>query len=391
MRFLIFFFVVFICKKGSGTIYQCNTNASCGCSTSFTLVSRIVGGETAGRQSWSWAISLRSNGKHICGGSILSPSFIITAAHCFNDITNLTNITILAGSLSVTPSLNGSSQVRSVAQLYKHSDYDSSLFINDLALLRLSSPLNMGHGNIKSVCLPSDTVSQPSDNINMIAVGWGTTSALSSTVSSILLQVTVQSIASTYSGCKDLISDSKLQFCAGIITGGKDTCQGDSGGPLMAFANNVWQLYGITSYGYLCALPGYPGVYTRVSFYIEWIKSIMSFDEITTTTVSKSINPTTTVSTTRKILVRTTTNTRQSLATTRTSKSKSPTTARTGTSKNPIITTTRTSKQLMTAKAAESTFKISNNGEHATKKPLFFTVFLPTMASLYSFLLLFLL
>ncbi|CAF4781406.1 unnamed protein product, partial [Rotaria sp. Silwood2] len=53
-----------------------------------------------------------------------------------------------------------------------------------------------------------------------------------------------------------MVADSKLQFCAGIITGGKDTCQGDSGGPLMAFVNNVWQLHGITSNGYGCALPG---------------------------------------------------------------------------------------------------------------------------------------
>ncbi|CAF2823891.1 unnamed protein product [Rotaria sp. Silwood2] len=263
MRFLIFFFVVFICKKGNGTKYQCNPTASCGCSTSFTLISRIIGGETAVRQSWLWAVSLRSNGEHICGGSILSPSFIITAAHCFDHITNLINITILAGSLTLEPSSNDSSQVRSVAQLYKHPNFDSNSFINDLALLRLSTPLNMKHGNIKPICLPSGTVSQPSDNISMIAIGWGTTSATGNTLSSTLLQVTLQSIPSTYSTCQLIISDSKLQFCAGVLTG--DTCQGDSGGPLMVFVNNVWQLYGITSYGYLCAFPGFPAVYTRIS------------------------------------------------------------------------------------------------------------------------------
>ncbi|CAF4470988.1 unnamed protein product, partial [Rotaria sp. Silwood2] len=61
-----------------------------------------------------------------------------------------------------------------------------------------------------------------------------------------------------------------------------DTCQGDSGGPLMAFVNNVWQLHGITSNGYGCALPGYPGIYTRVSYYVKWIQSIMAPNKITT-------------------------------------------------------------------------------------------------------------
>ncbi|CAF4716590.1 unnamed protein product, partial [Rotaria sp. Silwood2] len=74
---------------GHGAMYHCNENATCGCSKSFTLISCIIGGEAAAQQSWSWAVSIRSNGDHFCGGSILSPSFIITAAHCFNDETDL--------------------------------------------------------------------------------------------------------------------------------------------------------------------------------------------------------------------------------------------------------------------------------------------------------------
>ncbi|CAF1027002.1 unnamed protein product [Rotaria sordida] len=366
MRLLIFFFVVFICEKGTGTIYQCNTNALCGCSTSSTLVTRIVGGEIAVRQSWSWIVSVRSHGEHICGGSILSPSFIITAAHCFKYTTDLASITILAGSLTVKSSLNDSSQVRSIAQLYKHPNYDSSLLTNDLTLLRLSSPLNMTHRNIKPICLPSGTVPQPSNNISMIAIGWGTTSTWPITLSPTLRQVTVQSIENTYSGCQYLISDSKLQFCAGVRTGSKDTCYGDSGGPLMAFVNNIWQLYGITSYGYECALPDYPGVYTRVSYYIKWMKSIMPSNEITTTTSGTTKKPITTLTTTNKTPMRTTTTT----------------------NKTPMRTTTRTSKQPMAVKVAELVFQTSNNGKHSTIEPLFFIVFLSIITSIYPFLLL---
>ncbi|CAF4768414.1 unnamed protein product, partial [Rotaria sp. Silwood2] len=83
------------------------------------------------------------------------------------------------------------------------------------------------------------------------------------------------------------------------------TCQGDSGGPLMAFVNNVWQLHGITSNGYGCALPGYPGIYTRVSYYVKWIQSIMSPNKITTISPITTRMPTTTKHITSKRLTTT--------------------------------------------------------------------------------------
>ncbi|CAF4095081.1 unnamed protein product, partial [Rotaria sp. Silwood2] len=221
MRFLIFFFIVFICKKGNASLYQCNENAACGCSIKFTLISRIIGGENAVEQTWSWAVSLRSTQEHFCGGSILSPSFIITAAHCFNDKTDLKSITILAGSVNLKPSSKDSPQIRSIARIYKHPNYNPITYENDLTLIHLSSPLDMEHGNIKPICLPSGIVPQPSNNISMVAVGWGTTSTSIVVASPTLQQVTVKPIASTYSGCKEMVADSKLQFCAGIITGGK--------------------------------------------------------------------------------------------------------------------------------------------------------------------------
>jgi len=69
-----------------------------------------------------------------------------------------------------------------------------------------------------------------------------------------------------------------------------DTCQGDSGGPIMYYSENeqVWMLAGITSYGYGCALPNYPGVYTRVSTYIDWIQSIVGDDGMITIPQSKA-------------------------------------------------------------------------------------------------------
>ena len=222
MRLLIFISLLFICKQINGTTYQCDTNASCGCSSSTTLLTRIVGGEAATQGSWSWAVSLRSYGSHFCGGSIISSRFIITAAHCIDDITDLSGLTILAGSVTLIPSSsNKVYQTRSIAQIYKHSAYNSDTQINDIALLRLSSPLNMTSGNLKPICLPNGTVVQPPDNIDMIAVGWGVTSMSADDVSPVLRQVTVQSIKNSVNSCKSTVEDSRFQFCAGLTSGGK--------------------------------------------------------------------------------------------------------------------------------------------------------------------------
>ncbi|CAF3410045.1 unnamed protein product [Rotaria socialis] len=333
MRFLaIFFFVVCIFQQGNGALYQCNASAACGCSNPSTLLTRIVGGENAVTNSWSWTISLRYGGSHFCGGSILSSSFIITAAHCIDGITNLVGYSILAGSIYLNSLLSASSQIRSIAAIYEHPYYDDRNMTNDVALLLLSTPLNMTNRNLKPICLPSGTVAQPPDNIDMVAVGWGTTSSGSNTVSQDLLQVTLQSIPSASSSCQPYIYDSQKQFCAGVPAGGKDTCQGDSGGPLMAFVNNLWQLDGLTSYGHGCAYPNVAGVYTRVSNYINWIQTTMSTNAITVTTTTTTARPTPIITTTK----RTTTTTAKRTTTTTAKRTTTTATKRTTT-----ITTTR--------------------------------------------------
>jgi len=222
MRLLIFVFIIYICEQGSGTIYQCNPSAACGCSTSSTILTRIVGGEIASQGSWAWTVSLRYYGSHFCGGSILSPLFIITAGHCIQDINNLASITIVAGSITLEPSSsNKFYQTRSIAQIYKHPNYNSYTQSNDLALLRLSSPLNITNGYIKPICLPTGTIPQPPDNIDMVAVGWGLTSMSTNIVSSILRQVTIKSIPNTSTDCLSIINNNQQQFCAGLSAGGK--------------------------------------------------------------------------------------------------------------------------------------------------------------------------
>ncbi|CAF0787106.1 unnamed protein product [Rotaria sp. Silwood1] len=244
------------------TLYACNASASCGCSRNSATVSRIVGGETANSATWGWAVSISIANTYLCGGSIISSSWIITAAHCAEGFT-ASQFKVYAGS-NIRYS---GTQNRTVSKVILHSEYNSATFVNDIALLKLASPLNMSDPYVRSICLPS--ISQatlsagewPPVGTNVVAVGWGRLSEGGS-LPSTLQQVTLQTVDYQASTCTPTMKDWHVQFCAGVSGGGKDTCQGDSGGPLMMFSsNNQWILVGVTSSGIGCAEAAYSGMF----------------------------------------------------------------------------------------------------------------------------------
>ena len=128
--------------------YSCNVSAACGCSLNPASLSRIVGGESAGTSTWSWTVSISIGGVSLCGGAILSNSWIITAAHCLSE-TVASSVTIYAGS-----NTRFSGQSRKASRVIVHPDYDSRTKVNDIALIQLSTPLNMTNA-VKTVCMPS--------------------------------------------------------------------------------------------------------------------------------------------------------------------------------------------------------------------------------------------
>jgi secreted trypsin-like serine protease len=271
--------------------YSCSSNATCGCSLNSAVLTKIVGGEQAETDTWGWAVSIRVSNSHICGGSVISSTYILTAAHCLASLKSISTLSVNAGStyLSVIR------QQRSASQIYIHQNYDAKTFVNDIAVIGLSSPLNMNDRSIARICLPlSTSTDYPPANATVIAIGWGVLSTGSKVTSNILEQVTLQVISKTAVNCQKSVYNANVQFCAGVQGGGKgilkneifiergnslffvDTCQGDSGGPLMMFSNGHWELVGITSYGIGCALAAYPGIYTRVSSYKDWTSCFLS-------------------------------------------------------------------------------------------------------------------
>ncbi len=132
------------------TVYSCDTNATCGCSTNPVSITRIVGGQAAGTATWGWIVSISIANSYLCGGSIISSSWIITAAHCVNGY-SASQITIYAGSIIRWTG----TQTRVASKVIVHPSYNSKTYVNDIALLQLASPLTMSDPNISSICIPS--------------------------------------------------------------------------------------------------------------------------------------------------------------------------------------------------------------------------------------------
>ncbi|XP_012864950.1 PREDICTED: transmembrane protease serine 4 [Dipodomys ordii] len=250
------------CVSGSLVSLQC---LACGKSLKSP---RVVGGEEASVDSWPWQVSVQYNQQHVCGGSILDPLWILTAAHCFRKYLDVSNWKVRAGSdqLGNFPSLP-------VAKIFVTKHNPLSPKEKDIALVKLQHPLTFS-ATVRPICLPFfDETLAPATPLWVI--GWGLTEQNGGKMSDTLLQATVQVIDSTRCNAEDAYQGevSEKMLCAGLPGGGVDTCQGDSGGPLM-YQSDQWQVVGIVSWGYGCGGPSTPGVYTKVTAYLDWIYTV---------------------------------------------------------------------------------------------------------------------
>jgi secreted trypsin-like serine protease len=228
----------------------------------------IVGGSTANPNDWPWIVSLRSSSNaHTCGGSLIAPDWVLTAAHCPSP-----------ANVRVGPTAS-TAVSRNVLKRIVHPGYNATTGENDVALIQLSQSvsgveavfLNLDSGFPYAIPLVEAT--QPVlANINV--AGWGATTeegiGSATLLAAMLPTVTNNSCASAYNPYPNVGVVFASNLCAGYQHGGVDTCQGDSGGPL-TFSFGRPLLAGVTSWGLGCARPGLPGVYGRVSSYTGWI------------------------------------------------------------------------------------------------------------------------
>ena len=252
-------------------------------SFSLDVQTRIIGGFPSTDGDWPWmtAILKRSvsdaYAAQFCGGSLIRPSWVMTAAHCmFDDLGNPRSPETLDVMVGQTDLFAGGERIP-VVRVITFPDYRPGVVYDDIALLQLETPASQPPVQLPGVTFLSQFQNPvvPPGTI-ATAIGWGTTSATTSDYPNLLYEVDLPLVDRTtcqqaYSGLVDLVD---TQLCAGFADGGKDACQGDSGGPLVsqsAATRNKLVQAGVTSFGNGCAQPDAYGVYTRVSSYSLWI------------------------------------------------------------------------------------------------------------------------
>ncbi|QQP37819.1 Trypsin-1 [Caligus rogercresseyi] len=222
-------------------------------------IGRIVGGEEVEPNSIPFQVSFQSkNNFHFCGGSVLDKDTVITAAHCCVNF-RPNDVKVVAGEHDLFVK-SGDEQAVNVDQIIYHELYGSAGTNYDVCLLKLKSSLELG-GKVKAVSLPKKDEVFSGD---LVVSGWGTLYA-GGPSSDELRAVTVQVVSDE--DCEDAYPGmiDETMICAAAPE--KDSCQGDSGGPLVQ--GNT--LVGIVSWGRGCAFAGYPGVYGKVTEFLDWI------------------------------------------------------------------------------------------------------------------------
>ena len=223
---------------------------------------KIVGGQEAGAHSMPYTVWFG-----FCGGTILSSRWIISAAHCFYGYNTPEYLQI------GVHDIYHSGKSYKVESVQVHSGYNDAQITNDFALIYLAENIHFDETAGIAYLPAADHAPQSDPGSTCHVAGWGTLSyggESPNTLQYVNLDIFENEI------CQNSFPfwfDESSQFCAGHLDGNVDSCQGDSGGPLICEIGGKPVLTGIVSWGYGCGEKGYPGVYSKVSSAINWIKS----------------------------------------------------------------------------------------------------------------------
>ncbi|GAU91933.1 hypothetical protein RvY_04091 [Ramazzottius varieornatus] len=241
---------------------------------------RIVGGAAAQFAQFPFQAMVVIKGQERCGGALLDHQWVVTAGHCVAPASVTAHDIIVRLGVWDRTRTNDILPVeeRRITKFVLHPLYGSQRsFSHDVSLLRLDAPVAYAP-HIQPVCLP-----EPTDNFEgklATITGWGRLQFREERPS--ILQFADIPLIDNQR-CEAMFDTQKTperimpQMICGTTEEGvsKDACQGDSGGPLTIVKDGLYVLAGVVSWGYGCALPGYPGVYTRLSLFTGWLLDTM--------------------------------------------------------------------------------------------------------------------
>ncbi|XP_071374328.1 ovochymase-1 [Centroberyx affinis] len=234
------------------------------------METRIIGGQEAWAHSWPWQVSLRFATMPACGGAIIAPLWVVTAAHCFRRYNKASFWTVLAGKHDLDNPHELGQQLVGVSRVVCHQGYNSKTKDSDVALLKLQAPLIYNQ-----YVRPIDIWMMPLMNFKKCTItGWGSTRENGPRVNR-LQEVNVTTLPSDMCNQYYRGRVRSSMFCAGEPGGGADACQGDSGGPLSCFTGIRYELAGLVSWGVGCGRSRRPGVYTKLQQHTMWLSDVM--------------------------------------------------------------------------------------------------------------------
>ena len=233
------------------------------------ISTKIIGGYSAPEFELDTIVSLKFSNdlyseQFFCSGTLINKNWVVTAAHCLFPLgkkLNKEELTVTVSDYDFSDNLEGVS----VTEIVIHPDFNDVTLENDIALLKLSEPSNVPH-------ILMSNVSKTVITNNATIWGWGSLDEVSLQLPDILQKADTNILPNLQCSLRlgtAFFGDSML--CATVDNANIDSCYGDSGGPIIV--NN--KLVGITSWGFGCADPDYPGVYTRIDTYKSWLDHII--------------------------------------------------------------------------------------------------------------------
>ncbi|CAL1268238.1 unnamed protein product [Larinioides sclopetarius] len=242
----------------------------------------VVGGDLARQGAWPWLVSVAIRGRSgrtsgWCTGSMITRRHVVSAAHCF-ETRDPSLYMARIGHVN-----QSEANEYGISRISVPTTYVRGRFYDDIAILTLMREVNTD--DFSPICLPPSRNFVNLTGEGLTVAGWGATEP-GGPLSESLRQLGGLPVMSN-ERCDSILTRRVTGFrnqfnqgisegilCAAFMEGDKDTCAGDSGGPLMFLhGDDRWYLVGVVSFGISCAEPGFPAGYTRVTEYLDWIRS----------------------------------------------------------------------------------------------------------------------